>query len=168
MSSEFGNTTISRRARGTTQYKGDLLDDGYAAFGTTKLEFNDGNESCKATLTSTHQKTRDVVKYTGETGKEAGHAEIHALLQFLKAISFSVTAFDEYNLTITCLSKPCCKRCSAVMGLLKIAASDGTYKSAKSMGSTSYSLPPSVRQFLATKLSTTDQKICDDICNAQI
>lgn len=167
MSSAFGSTTISRRARGGPTYKGDLLDDGYAAFDTDEREFNDGEESCTATLTATDRANKSV-KYLGETGKGAGHAEIHALVQFLKAISYSITAFDDYNLTITCLSKPCCKRCSAVMGLLKIAATGGTYKSSKSMGSTSYSLPPDVRQFLAKRLVTTEQKICDEICNTKI
>jgi hypothetical protein len=54
------------------------------------------------------------------------------------------------------------------MGHLSIVATDGTYKSKNTMGSTSYGLPPKVREFLVKKLKVTDQRIRMQICGDTI
>jgi hypothetical protein len=57
--------------------------------------------------------------YDGATG-QGTHAEMNAIVQFLQAINYNHNNFPNYVLEIECLSKPCCKNCSAVLGLLGV------------------------------------------------
>jgi len=140
-----------------------LWEQGFAAFATDERDFNDGAQDCGASLTVTGGVAAGT--YHGMTGKDQGHAEIHALCQFLNAIGWDTGAFAGYALTVSCTAKPCCKFCSAVMGLFGIAAGEGTYKSQKTSRGTSYSRPPKVRTFLKKYLGVSEQRVMEELSN---
>lgn len=139
-----------------------LFKDGWDGFVTDVRDFNDGLADCDAELQATNNATQSTITYYGAAKNGHGHAEIDALYQFLKSINWDHQGFQGYTVTITCLAKPCCKYCAAVMGNLGIAATHGTYKVNKAMG-VSYNLPPDVRTFLKKILNTTEQKILDEL-----
>ncbi|MGA3238775.1 MAG: hypothetical protein ABSG03_21060 [Bryobacteraceae bacterium] len=125
----------------------DLLEVGYALFNAQERTFNDGNENCKATLYATNLMMQQTA-YPGATG-QGTHAEMNAIVQFLQAINYNHNNLPNYVLEIECLSKPCCKNCSAVLGLLGVSTStQRTYKVNKAMGSTQWCLPPTFRDLL--------------------
>lgn len=138
-----------------------LLETGYAAFTAVERDHNDGAQECAAVLTATN--AAGSTKYYGQSSKNSGHGELHALNQFLYQIGYNVATFGNYALTIECVSKPCCKHCSAIMGLLGIVPTVGTNKVWKSMG-VSYAIPPDVRTFLKNHQNCSAQKIIDDLC----
>jgi hypothetical protein len=140
-----------------------LWQDGWDAFVTPVHDFNDGLQSCDAMLQATHNTTDKTISFYGDTSNGHGHAEMDALYQFLKGIGWNVNNFGDYTLTITCLSKPCCKYCAAVMGLCNVFATEGTYKVNKTMG-ISYAMPMDVRSFLGKLLNTTESKILSELC----
>ena len=140
-----------------------LFADGWAGFVTQVRDFNDGQRDCDAELDATNNVTGVNIKYYGDSKAGHGHAEMDALYQFLKAINWDTNAFQQYTLQVTCLAKPCCKYCAAVMGNLAVFASPGTYKVNKSMG-ISYAMPPDVRKFLVRLLNTTEQKVLEELC----
>jgi hypothetical protein len=140
-----------------------LFTQGYKAFITIERDFNDGEQACDAEIQATNNKTNATVTYYGKSTAGHGHGEIDALYQFLRAIYWNTTNYDQYTVTVTCEAKPCCKYCAAVMGNLGIFATPGTYKAKKAMG-VSYALPPDVRTFLKNYLNTTEQKILDELC----
>jgi hypothetical protein len=127
----------------------DLLDDGYKLFRAEEQSFNDGNENCNAILYAhNHLTFQDDDPYEGATG-HGTHAEMHALDQFLRrAINYDHHQLRNYLLEIECVTKPCCKNCSAVLGLLDVGTRPKTYKVNKKMGSTQWCLPPDFRSFL--------------------
>lgn len=127
----------------------DLLEVGYALFNAQERTFNDGNEDCKATLYVTDHLTMLQTPYDGATG-QGTHAEMNAIVQFLQAINYNHNNLPNYALEIECLSKPCCKNCSAVLGLLGVHKHLATYKVNKAMGSTQWCLPPTFRDLLVT------------------
>jgi hypothetical protein len=54
-----------------------------------------------------------------------------------------------YGVEVECTEKPCCYRCSCILGALGIVANDGTRKSSSSMGSTQWGgLGPEERDFI--------------------
>lgn len=140
-----------------------LFTDGYRAFNTPEREFSDGEESCAASLQATRKDDGKTLAFVGSTKSQRGHAEIDALYQFLKSIQWLPEKFIEFDITVTCLAKPCCKYCASIMGLLGIKPSDETYKVNKSMG-VSYALPPDVRRFLRKFLDVTEEKIIEQLC----
>ncbi|GAB7026365.1 hypothetical protein [Geotalea toluenoxydans] len=139
-----------------------LFSDGWNAFVTDIKDFNDGIEACQAELQATHNVTNNTTSFYGDTKGLHGHAEIDAVWQFLKSINWDVQEFPNYQLTITCKSKPCCQYCAAVLGNLGVFAGKDTYKIKKAMG-VSYALPPDVRKFLCKLLHTTEQKVLDEL-----
>lgn len=139
-----------------------IFKDGWSAFVTETHEFNDGDQSCEAELQATNNVTGNTITYYGSTKNLHGHAEIDALYQFLKSIGWNVANFGGYTLTISCTAKPCCKYCASVMGNLGVFATDGTFKSTKSMG-ISYALPYEVRNFLRNFLGVTNDIILSEL-----
>jgi hypothetical protein len=140
-----------------------LWQDGWNMFVTQERDFNDGQQDCDAEIQATNRTTDTTITYYGTTANLRGHAEIDGLYQFLKSINWDVNAFQNYVVTVTCLAKPCCKYCSAVLGLCNIYATEGTYKVNKAMG-VSYALPPDVRAFLRRLYNTSDEKILSELC----
>jgi hypothetical protein len=125
---------------------------GYARYSAPPGSENDGDENCEVKLrVNTHDDASGIAHYTsypGKTGKGNGHAEIDAIVTYLKTIGWDPAAFRSCPLFMECTSKPCCFYCSAVMGLLAIRPWAQTFKSTKRMG-VSYGLPPQLRQFIA-------------------
>jgi hypothetical protein len=124
-----------------------LLDEGFKLFDAKIRDFGDGREDCSATLSAFYGEAMEQSDYEGTTKGGHGHAELDALYRFLDDIGWDTNAFSNYVLQITCTAKPCCKYCSAVMGLLGISPGHGTYKVNKSMG-ISYVIPPKIREFI--------------------
>jgi len=139
-----------------------LLEDGYRAFGAIEGGTNDGSQSCEAVLQVTPVQGGALQTFMGSTSAQNGHAEIHALYQFLKTINYDVTSFRAHQLTIECLAKACCRHCAAILGLLRAAPTVRTFKEPRNRG-VSYSVPPDVRGFLAKFLGTTTQKIIEEL-----
>lgn len=106
----------------------------------------DGISTCKADLYFRDDiiapKKDRWMFYPGSTG--TGHAEMNALHQFINDIcSNNVDILELFvenkGLRIDCSAKPCCRRCSSVLGALKVIPWDNeTTKTTKTMGSTQW------------------------------
>jgi len=134
-----------------------LLTKGYLLFDTTDSKKNDGKQNCSVELTALTE-NGDILDYHGTTSSQRGHAEIDALCKFLREIGWDPNEYPNYILEIECTSKPCCVYCSAVMGLLSIHPTEGTYKSRRRMG-VSYALPPDLRKFISRYLDVDIKKV---------
>jgi len=139
-----------------------LLEAGYFAFGAEEGGTNDGSQSCAAVLHVTPPNGGAPRSFNGSTSAQNGHAEIHALYQFLKTINFDAAIFQAHQLTIECLAKPCCRHCAAILGLIGARPAARTFKEPRNRG-VSYAIPPDMRRFLATLLETTTQRITDEL-----
>jgi len=139
-----------------------LWQQGWDNFIAEVRDFNSGSQDCTATIQATKNDTDRTVTYTGNSKSNHGHAEIDGLYLFLGDIGWSADAFWNYTLTVECVSKPCCKYCSAVLGLLGVIALDGTYKVNKKMG-ISYALPPDIRHFIMRLYTVTEQTVLDEL-----
>ncbi|MHB1056341.1 MAG: hypothetical protein ACYC0F_00480 [Rhodanobacter sp.] len=140
-----------------------IFKDGWDGFIAKEATKGDGSQSCEAEIQATNNTTNVTVTYYGNTKNLHGHAEIDGLYQFMKAIGWNAAVWTQYTVTVTCEAKPCCKYCSAVLGNLGVFATDGTYKSTKSMG-VSYALPPDMRAFLSRFLGVTESTITSELC----
>jgi hypothetical protein len=140
-----------------------LWQTGFDQFITDERDFNDGAQLCDAELQATHRTTGVTTTYYGSTKNLHGHAELDGVFQFLTAIGWSQARFEDYDLTIDCPSKPCCRYCSSILGHLGVFAVDGTYKSRKKMG-VSYAIPPDLRTFLVRRLNVTENTILQQLC----
>jgi hypothetical protein len=141
-----------------------LRSDGYASFTAEAREFNDGEETCAATITvSPLSGVGSSETYSGSTKDGLGHAEMSALIKFLRQIKFSQELFANYRVVVECTSKPCCLYCSAILGSLGIVPTQTTFKSPKTMG-ISYAVHHDLRKFLRMKLRTTEQNILEQFC----
>lgn len=118
----------------------------------------DGAQDCVALLTYNGAETGSIA---GVTGVE-GHAEIHALSQFFRNVcKYDLPTFQKYQalnikkvaLQIQCTSKPCCVKCSVVLGGLGFRASENTYKNPIAMGKTEWVIHPNVIKFYCMALS---------------
>jgi hypothetical protein len=118
---------------------------GYAAFNATEGDKNDGSESCVATITAN---LGGPTAFSGSTGAQHGHAEMDALYKLLVAVNWDPIAFAASNPVVECDDKACCLGCSAVLGLLGVAARPNTQKSAAFSKGPAYGLPPDVRDFI--------------------
>jgi hypothetical protein len=131
-----------------------VVQDGYDRFDANVANFNDGNEDCTALIWYVDTDSRWHY-IAGATGKGAGHAEMHALSQFVTNVcNGSVETFNEYksygSILVECEAKPCCRYCSAVLGLLGIGPKDSqTTKSPRRAGSTQWAIVSSLRTFLS-------------------
>jgi len=136
----------------------DVVRKGFDSFdaqvGTTSA---DKSESCEAKIW--YRQKRKWTHITGATGHGAGHAEMHALSQFITNIcSNKVSKFralqdeveNKSGVRVECESKPCCVYCSAILGLLGITPKDkDTKKSPDRMGSTQWGMTSSLRSFVS-------------------
>jgi hypothetical protein len=127
---------------------------GYDAFAATVGDENDGSEACLAGIAYLPAPDADHVWIVGSTGKGAGHAEMHALAQFVTNICGGrVDKFQDYargDIAIYCEAKPCCRYCSSIMGLLGIRPwSKKTKKSPIRMGGTQWTTSMALRTFLS-------------------
>jgi hypothetical protein len=95
--------------------------------------------------------------YPGKAG--AGHAEMKALVDILAdAKSLDAIKDDKTVKTVECTGKPCCYRCSIVLGLLGFKAKDDkTMKTKSGMGGTQWYMAPD----LATALEKAYPGIFD-------
>jgi len=78
--------------------------------------------------------------FNGSSG--AGHAEMNALNDALETLGSLGAIRAARSKTVACTAKPCCYRCSIVLGLLGFRAhSQHTKKTRSGMGSTQWVLP---------------------------
>ncbi len=132
----------------------------------------DGAADCMATLHYDPART-----IPGSTG--TGHAEMVALDEFIKNVCRMDRGemgkyFDREHkrdrkgkllvspakVRIECTAKPCCLRCSSVLGALKIGAAPGTFKTRRPMGSTQWGgLSPAVRGLICEYLEISQLSI---------
>jgi tRNA(Arg) A34 adenosine deaminase TadA len=132
----------------------DVVDKGYDAFAAEKGRVNDGNQDCVAYIAYRDSDIATTKWIVGSTGKGAGHAEMHALTQFVtNECDGKVSKFKEYakyGIEVMCEAKPCCLYCSAILGMLRIKPWDHcTTKSDKRMGSTQWAINMSLRTFMS-------------------
>jgi hypothetical protein len=92
----------------------------------------------------------------GSTGKDAGHAEMDAINQFIIAcINKELDPVKEYenrkeSLSVKCEAKPVCVRCSCVLKALGFEPKNGnTEWGSETMGSTEWEVTQAVKDFLA-------------------
>jgi hypothetical protein len=92
----------------------------------------------------------------GSTGKDAGHAEMDAIDQFITAcINKELDPVKEYKerkgkLFVKCEAKPVCVRCSCVLKALGFEPKNGnTEWGSETMGSTEWEVTQAVKNFLA-------------------
>ncbi|UCC53939.1 MAG: hypothetical protein JSV68_08185 [Anaerolineaceae bacterium] len=114
-----------------------ILREGFAAFqAQTTTQTKGGGNSTTAILTVSG------IPYYG-TSESVSHAEMDALNKLLIAHGGSLDDIISHNVkTVACTAKPCCYRCSIVLGLLRFkAATDSTKKTESGMGSTQWVLP---------------------------
>ena len=143
-------------------------DDKWDAFSAEETsDKGDGKMDCKAILYYAKDVTdtsQGYIQIFGETG--SGHAEMNALDEFIRTICGSKSAtLSTYcaagALFIECTTKPCCCRCSAILGALSVRPSSSDTKKTKApMGSTQWGgLSPTVRDVIATYLGTCSEDI---------
>jgi hypothetical protein len=120
---------------------------------------NDGAQECGAYLLYKDSAGTAQPPIRGETVAKEGHAEMNALNRFLrdqcgydgsKLKEFQTRNGDKKDpvLAIDCTAKPCCVRCSIVLGALGFWATPGTSKTTRAMGSTNWGMHPRAEQFL--------------------
>jgi hypothetical protein len=117
------------------------------------------DEDCAAEL---HFKIGDSIHtIVGKTGE--GHAEMNALRQLIILCKYDAEVFTQIlraGVTVVCIEKPCCYRCSCILGALGIVASVGTRKNAKKMGKTQWGgLSEEDRAFIEAHLGITKYSI---------
>jgi hypothetical protein len=132
----------------------DQLKVGFAAFNAEEGSGGSSSQDCDARLhyiIGNYQTGLQFNHVEGSTGQGHGHAEMDALHKFWTEICVEdLTVFVSYQKKIQCESKPCCVRCSAVLGLLGIEALDpDTKKTRATMGSTEWAVTSEVRDLLA-------------------
>jgi hypothetical protein len=91
---------------------------------------NNQSESCGAKLIHFVEDDDDAHRIAGATGK-CGHAEMHALWQFIRNVcKYDVDRLEdciEWGLYIECPAKSCCVRCSIILGGLRFQSWPGSY-----------------------------------------
>ena len=109
---------------------------------------NDGKQDCNAQIIV--RSGRRSVSYAGETG-HGGHAEMNALLLWLRAVNPNIVrnSLVNGNVSCSCPSKSCCGRCTSVLATLGVKPASGTTYSKTPMGSTQWSLGLELRGLLA-------------------
>ena len=131
---------------------GDKWDDFEAAVFKTGVDKSSSSQDCAASLNVRVGSLIHTI--SGETG--GGHAEMDALKQLIILCGYDAVRFTTVlgrGVTVGCTEKPCCYRCSCMLGALGIVATSGTKKSSKSMGSTQWgSLGPDERAFIEAYL----------------
>lgn len=101
------------------------------------------SESCEAELTIKNR------TYPGYTGRGHGHAEMDALHNFITLNDRSLDILQSArNKTVSCPSRPCCRKCSAVLKKLGFKTVSGSSFSDTPMGSTEWGVSLEVRKLL--------------------
>jgi hypothetical protein len=115
------------KRRKSDRWLREYWDDFYAE----ERDWNDGAQSCGAKLHYTDAAGQGWI-IAGSTGQGAGHAEMHALTQFIRNVcNFNEDTLTEHidrGLHIECPAKACCVRCSIVLGALHFTGTDGDYE----------------------------------------
>ena len=76
------------------------------------------------------------VPFEGQTGRNAGHAEMAALAALLSQVGGTALAglLQNGQVFVECLGKPCCVHCSTMLGLMGVLpSSPATKKSRRTM-----------------------------------
>lgn len=132
------------------------LSRGYVNFKAVEMgkESGDGRQDCNVTLTV------GSTEFTGETGKDHGHAEMDALHKIAEKFKHDPAGFIAAEKTVMCEQKPCCKNCAAMLGHLGFCAKDDkTGKTNNAMGSTEWGVSQAVLAFFeAVKEAKVDIK----------
>lgn len=128
------------------QAQASTIASGYAAFEAEESsDSGDGSQSTAVTLWVSGK------PYEGATGV-GGHAEMNALLKVLADLGDLDTVIATGGKTVECTAKPCCYRCSVVLGLLGFSAhSDDTTKTRSGMGGTQWAMPADLKRAVMAK-----------------
>lgn len=90
-------------------------------------DWNDGAQDCGAKLHYLDD-SGQAQFIAGGTGSGAGHAEMHALTQFIRNVCNSnmvtLKTYIDRGPEIECTAKACCVRCSIVLGALGFSGRD--------------------------------------------
>lgn len=145
-----------------------LQSDGWDNYNAPVRTEGDGKMTCKVQLwvfgyNPSGSETSVGTIFPGDNTKGKGHAEMHALWQFLSGIGWDVDTFNSYKgkMFLDCPAKPCCKMCASVLGLLDIQPAPNGTKSTKTMG-ISYALNVDIRKFLMKRHRVSEQTIFDE------
>lgn len=132
------------RAEAPVTANRDTLRAGYNAFNAAEA-----SDTKSGTTTTTAVLRIGEIPYTGASGN--GHAEMDALNDILIGNGDDLSAVRAHAAkTVECTAKPCCYRCSVVLGLLGFAPyTAATRKTRSGMGSTQWVLPEPLRSALA-------------------
>jgi hypothetical protein len=122
---------------------------GYNAFNATETD-----DTKSGTTTTAAVLTIQDIPYAGKSGN--GHAEMDALNDMLIGKGGTAEDLEEIRTTagktVTCTTKPCCYRCSVVLGLLGFAPSSAaTRKTSSGMGSTQWVLQEPLKSVLTAR-----------------
>lgn len=147
-------STRKRRLSYTPGQLSDIAQDqfvlGFDNFDVSEKKSDNSDQDCQATILYRIPPRGRWRRIEGSTGEGHGHAEMDALHKLWVGVcgeDFAI--YSGYSLAVECLAKPCCCRCSAVLGLLGISATKGTYKTRATMGSTEWGVSREVRELLA-------------------
>jgi hypothetical protein len=120
-----------------------FLQEGFVNFQAVSTnDAGDGSEECTVTLHYTGGSVE------GKTGNGHGHAEMDALHQLWADVcNKDVDTFLTYsrNLKLDCTDKPCCVKCSTVLGWMGVVPrTTATKKTPYTMGKTSWNVSTDV------------------------
>ena len=110
------------------------MSEGYQAFQAGLGNGANGDGKAKTTVSLVANGPGGIsATYVGVSGE--GHAEINALAQLCQdqGIVNGNVLVDDWALGLECEAKPCCCRCSAILGLLDVVGSDKTLKCPQTM-----------------------------------
>ena len=134
-----------------------LIAEGYASFNAIESEHGDGSQSTSVTLYWNN------LKISGSTGNFQGHAEMDALTGFLNlTCDKNKETFKKLvgQCSISCTAKPCCVRCSSLLGLLGIRPfGNKTKKTRRAMEQTNYVLPKRLIEAIAYAIGQPEEVV---------
>lgn len=128
-----------------------LLKEGYESFAASEgsKDSGDGKETTEVKLYYGPTGSNTV---PGKSGYGKGHAEMAALYEYYSKTHGNNERRFLANVggtKLDCTSKPCCVRCSAILGLLGVQPyRDSTKKTQDTMGSTEWGMHPDLRNVL--------------------
>lgn len=132
---------------GTVSANRSTLASGWTAFAAQETDVTtSGTTATAVTL------YMGVIPYAGSSASTS-HAEMDALNDILIGMGDSLDDVIAYpNKTVDCTAKPCCYRCSIILGLLGFSArTGGTKKTRRGMGQTQWVLPSPLREKIAER-----------------
>jgi hypothetical protein len=121
----------------------EFIRSGFEKFTAASGSEGDGSQSTQASL---YIGTK---KYDGSTANGHGHAEMDGLYQFCQDKGEDAAAtLARYKKKVSCTSKPCCVKCSAILGHLGFAPKGATKKIYHTMGGTEWAAHADVRKLI--------------------